>query len=264
MSAFDAHCHLDLPAFDGDRDAVWARAVAAGVTQALIPAVRPADWPRALASHLPGARWVALGVHPYALPDLDDGALRDALDALPGAVRARRDAVVAVGECGLDGALDPSRAPLARQRGALAAHVEVARSLDLPLVLHVRNAHQDALEVLGAQPLPSRPGMVHSFSGGADLARRYLALGLSLSFGGAVTREGARRPVASLRATPRARLLLETDAPDQLPAGIERGSRRCEPADLAAVLARAASLLGQPVEDLARDTSRNARALFAV
>lgn len=264
MSAFDAHCHLDLPAFDPDRDVVWARAVAAGVTQALVPAVRPADWPRTLAAHLPGARWVALGVHPYALPDLDDRAVRDALDALPSAVSARRDAVVAVGECGLDGAIDLSRAPLARQRAVLEAHVEVARALDLPLVLHVRSAHQDALEVLGAQALSRRPGMVHSFSGGAELARRYLALGLSLSYGGAVTREGARRPVASLRATPRERLLFETDAPDQLPAGIARASRRCEPADLAAVLARAATLLGQPVEDLADGTARNARALFGV
>lgn len=264
IDAFDAHCHLDLPAFDGDREAAWERARALGVRGALIPAVHPEGWSRAIASHRPGERWIALGVHPYALPALSDEATRDALDRLAGALRAGRDAVVAVGECGLDATLDPSRASMARQRAVLEAQIEVARSLDLPLVLHLRRAHEEALETLGAQRLSSQAGMVHGFSGSAELARRYLALGLSLSFGGAITRATARRPLESLRATPPERLLIETDAPDQLPSGIERASRRCEPADLRAVLERAALHLGVDAASLASRTARNARALFGL
>jgi TatD DNase family protein len=262
--AFDTHCHLDLADFDEDREAVWARATTAGVTRALIPAVGPADWPRTLAALRHGARYAALGIHPCALPALSDEAVRDGLDALAQTARAHAGAVVAIGECGLDGALDLSLAPWERQRAALAAQIEVAVALDLPLVLHVYKAHEQALEALAAQRLPSRGGVVHSFSGSAELARAYLGLGLHLSFGGGLTRPNAKRPAKALRATDPARLLFETDAPDQLPTGVDRPSRRCEPADLAVVIAHAAALLGADVDALNAEATRSARALFAV
>lgn len=264
MSLFDAHCHLDLAAFDGDRDAVWARARAAGVRRALVPAVSPEGWTRVLATALAGERWAALGVHPFALLERSEHALRDALDALPSVVAAHRDLVVAVGECGLDATLDPSRAPMSLQRAVLAAQLQTAVTLGLPVVLHVRGAHREAIEVIAAQGVTSLRGVVHSYSGGVDLVPRYLSLGLHLGFGGAVTRPSARRPAASLRATPADRLLLETDAPDQLPAGLLRPSRRCEPADLAVILGHAAALRGVSPVALATHTEANARALFGV
>lgn len=264
IDGFDAHCHLDLADFDADREDAWARAVAAGVTRAVIPAVRPADWPRTLAAARPGARWVALGIHPAYLSSIADAELRAGLGALARTLRANAGAAVAVGECGLDGGLDPAGAPMVRQRAVFAAQVEVAAVLDLPLVVHALRCHFDVLDVLRGQRLPSRPGVVHSFSGGAELARAYLALGFHLSFGGGITRPSARRPLEALRETPRDRLLFETDAPDQRPEGVTRDGARCEPADLGAVIARAAEALGAPEDELARDATRNARALFAV
>lgn len=264
IEGFDTHCHLDVAEFDGDREAVWARAKAAGVTRALIPAVQPSDWARTLAAYAPGERYLALGVHPQYLPDLSDEALRAGLDALESAARAHRGAVVSIGECGLDGTVDLARAPFTRQRAALAAQIEVAVALDLPLVVHVLKAHGEALEALRAQRLPRRPGVIHSFSGSAELAREYLSLGFHLSYGGSITRPNARRPLLAMRATPRARLLFETDAPDQRPSGIVRDDPRCEPADLGVILARASAALDASAQDLARESTASARALFAV
>ncbi len=260
MRAFDSHCHLDLPAFDADREAVWDRATGAGVCGALIPAVSPAHWAETLHVARAGSRWVALGIHPYALQDLDDAAVADALDALPGWLGDPDGRVVAVGECGLDGTLDPARASLDRQREVLAAHLRVAVRADLPLVLHVRGAHREALEVLGREGLPSRAGVVHSYSGGTEHQRAYLDLGLHLAFGGAITRPRARRPVEALKATPADRLLLETDAPDQPVAGVVRG----EPGDLVTVIRHAAAARGVEADPLGAQTMDNALALFAV
>lgn len=264
IERFDTHCHLDVAEFDRDREEVWARAKAAGVTRALIPAVQPSDWPRTLAAYVPGERWLALGVHPQYLPGLSEEAVRAGLDALEQTARANRDSVVSIGECGLDGTVDLSLAPFTRQRAVLSAQIEVAVALDLPLVIHVLKAHDEAIKALRAQRLPSRPGVIHSFSGSAELAREYLALGLHLSFGGAITRPGARRPLLAMHATPRERLLFETDAPDQRPSGILRDDPRCEPADLGVILTAASDVFQVAAQDLARDSTRAARALFGV
>jgi TatD DNase family protein len=252
-----------MPAFDADRDAVCQRARAAGVHALVIPGVEPAHWDRTRALAHPGERFIALGIHPQVVPDLDDAIITNALDAL---ARDARDAgAVAIGECGLDGTIDLARAPCARQRAVVAAHVEVARALDLPLIVHVLHAHAEALALFRALTLPRAPGVIHSFSGSAELAHQYLALGFHLSFSGAVTRPNARRPVAAARAVPRERLLIETDAPDQTPTGAPPSGptgRRCEPAHLPLVAARLAEIRGEPLEHLVAATTANARALF--
>ena len=148
------------------------------------------------------------------------------------------------------------------QRRVLCAHVEIARALDLPLILHVFRAHGEALALLRGERLPRRPGVIHSFSGTADLAREYLRLGFHLSYAGAVTRANARKPVEAVRATPMERLLIETDAPDQIPTGAE--GRRCEPAHLSITAARIADLRGEATDDLVNATTRNAVALFGL
>ena len=194
---------FDAPEFDDDRDAVWARALDAGVREAVIPAVEPATWDATLACALPRERYAALGVHPQYLSRLDDAALDAALASLEGRVREAGARVVAIGECGFDGSTDALRATLERQRRVFLAQVEVARSLGLPLVVHVLKAHGEALAAMRAVALPPQPGVVHSFSGGAELAREYLALGWHLALGGSVTRPRARRPVEAARVIPR-------------------------------------------------------------
>ena len=136
----DTHCHLDMPRFDPDRDDVIARARAAGVAAMVIPGVEPARWALTEALALRGERFIALGIHPQVIPDLDDVTIDRGLAELAGRLRA--SGAVAVGECGLDGTIDLATAPMDRQRRVLEAHIEIARALDLPLVLHVLRARK--------------------------------------------------------------------------------------------------------------------------
>lgn len=254
----DTHCHLDSPAFDGDREQALARARAVGVTDVVVPAVEPSGWPGLVtlgASH-PGLH-VALGIHPQALPGMapsgDDRHLAD-LEAL-----LARGGAVAVGECGLDGPSVEAGAPLDRQRAVLRGHLAIARRLGLPVLLHTLRVHDAMLEELARDGLPSG-GVLHSFSGSAEQVPAFAALGLHFSFAGPVTYEGARKPLAAARSVAPDRLLVETDAPDQSPHP-HRGTRN-EPAHLPLVLGAVALARGVTPGELERLTTENARRLL--
>ncbi len=263
----DTHCHLDDPRFDPDREDVWLRAKRAGISLAVVPAVHPRDWPRvvACAREHPEERVFALGIHPAALPELSLDEERLALAEL--ATQLRTHGAVAVGECGLDGvvaARGDSRceATMDRQQRVLRAQLEVARALALPVVLHAFRAHEQLLVTLRSMGNFPAGGVVHSYSGGPELVAAYTKLGLSLSFGGSITRPSARKPVEALRRVPSHALLLETDAPDQPPSGLEIPTQRCEPAHLRHTLRYAANLLKCSEEALEEQTEDNARKLF--
>ena len=265
----DTHCHIDAAVFDGDRDEVLARAADAGVTGLLVPATRPRGW-RGLVSlvgHVPRVDVrVAIGVHPQCVPDefVDVDVDVDALAARiadevawanddttlpPGAPRP----VVAVGECGLDG----PTGGLDVQEAVLRAHVRAARACKLPLVVHVLRAHDAAPRILREERARDVGGVLHSYSGGAELVPVYRDLGMCFSFAGPITYANARRPIEAARAVPAELLLAETDAPDQSPAA-HRG-KRCEPAFVADVIAGLAAARG---EDVAALTIVNAKRLF--
>ncbi len=237
----DAHCHLDDPRFDADRDAVMDRARGAGVTGLVVPGVTPSRW-RALPdlrTRYPEVR-IGFGLHPEALALLTPSQVHEALVDLPSLLRD--EGACCVGETGLD---RRSPVPLGEQARLTREHLAIAAELALPVVLHCVQAHGALLDLLAAHgPVQ---GLVHAFSGSAELVPRYCDLGLHLSFGGAITWPGARRPPAALRAVPTERLLLETDAPDQPPAS-HRGGRN-EPALLAEIHARAAALRGQAIPE---------------
>lgn len=233
----DTHCHLDAPAFDADRAQCLARARAAGVLQVLIPGVEDRQWPAVRALARAHDLRFAVGTHPQVVPSSQ-------------AVPTDLDGASAIGECGLDG---PTPAPMEVQEAVLAGHLALARDTGLPLILHCYKAHHRMVPLL-RRFAPLR-GVMHSYSGGADLVAEYVALGLHISFAGAVTWENARKPVAALRAVPVERLLAETDAPDQCPRP-HRG--RSEPAYLADVVA---AMERHRAEDLAERLAENARAL---
>ncbi len=237
---------------------MFARARAAGVTRFLVPGVHPRDWARVVALRARDASVrVALGVHPHALTALTPEALSAAIDALPGALREA--SASAVGEVGLDGLVARrDGVSLDAQIAVLDAHVEIARALALPLVLHVVRAHEAALRAL-ARHGPLR-GVVHAYSGPAELVPAYLARGLHLGFGGLVTRANSHKAHRAVRAIPRQRLLLETDAPSQAPAGADNA--RAEPAQLPLTLAAMAALRGESRDALAEATTKSAEALF--
>lgn len=257
---FDSHCHLDAHEYDGDRSEVLARARAAGVCGILVPGYEPDEW-RTLASFCaqdPLLRY-GLGLHPWYVQALSESALSRALAELPRLVHESR--CVALGECGLD-AIHAKRggASLVLQQRVLASQLTLARSAKLPVVLHCVGAHALLLALLEAEgPLP-RGGVLHSYSGSAELVPRYAKLGLSFSFAGIVTRPEAKRPRRALCAVPRDRLLVESDGPDQ--ASRDSGSTRSEPAHIRHVLQVASAIRDESYVDLVRDTTNNALSLF--
>lgn len=251
----DTHCHLDVPAFADDLDAVMERATAVGVVGMLVPAIRPRTWTALVAlsakHHAAGMRH-AIGVHPQIVPALDDGEGDDLVERIV----AASGAAVAIGECGLDGAFGDR----ARQEDIFRAQIRAARAVGKPLVVHVFRAHDAAPRILREERAHEVGGVMHSYSGGADLVRAYRELGMTFSFAGPVTYPNARRPLEAVRAIPIELLLAETDAPDQAPAA-ER-NHRSEPAFVRHVLAGMAAATGLPEDELARVTSANARRVF--
>lgn len=247
----DTHCHLDQPQFEADIGAVIARAHEAGVRRMVtigtdLPSSRMAV---ALAERYTGV-YAAVGVHPHQAKTWDEAALTE-LEQL-----ARHAKVVAIGEIGLDFYRDWS--PRQAQAHAFEAQLGLARRLGLPVIIHDREAHEAVLATLQAHA-PVR-GVLHSFSGDAQVAEAALALGLHLGFSGPVTfpkADALRQVVAQ---TPLERLLVETDAPYLAPQA-HRG-RRNEPAYVRYVAEEVAAVKGLPFEVVAAQTTANAEALF--
>ena len=168
--------------------------------------------------------------------------------------------MVAIGETGLDYHYDHS--PRDEQRRWFSRFVELAGELDLPLVVHSREADEDTVAILRETDAGALAGVVHCFTGGPALADAALELGWSLGFTGIVTYKRADDVGAALRRTPLDRLLLETDAPYLAP--VPRRGKRNEPSFLPHTVARAAELLDRPVEEVAAATADNTRRLFGV
>jgi TatD DNase family protein len=251
MRLVDSHSHIDAPEFDADRDAVLARARAAGVVAQVVPAVAAAGWDalRTLARAHPELK-PAYGLHPVHL----DAHQPSDLDRLARWLGDERP--VAVGECGLDffvDGLDPGR-----QRACFVAQLELAREFDLPVVVHARRAVEEVIATV--RRIGGLRGVVHSYGGSAEQARQLHGLGFRIGIGGPITFERANRLRSVVVAAPLSQLLLETDAPDQ-PDAVHRGQRN-EPARLPHVLAAVAAARGEPEERIADATSDNARELF--
>lgn len=256
----DAHCHLDLPAFDGDRDAVIARAVAVGVGGFVVAGINPAGWSRQrqMARTVPGVVWTA-GLHPEWVCTVDDSNVDSGLEALPGAFEGP-GAARGIGETGLD-ARGGRAGTLDRQVRAFRAQLATARELAVPVVLHIvgRGAHGRALEVLRGDGVPEPGGMLHAYSGSAEMVSEYGALGLYTSFGGPIVRADARKLHRAAMATPVDRLLVESDAPDLPP---PNHASRNEPATVIDVAAALAVLRAATPEEILGSAARNAARLF--
>jgi TatD DNase family protein len=254
----DSHCHLADEVFSDDLDAVVARARQAGLERALV-VVAAGDAAEAAQARRVRTLWpdvrLAVGVHPHSARDFADDPER--ASAVVHESIASLDGVCAVGEIGLDYHYDFS--PPDVQRSVFRAQLRVARDLDKPIVIHTREAEADTLALLGEEGRGLR-GVLHCFTGTAELARAALALGLHISLAGIVTFPKAADLRAIAATIPLDRLLAETDSPFLAPVPV-RGTRN-EPAHVALVLDRLASLYGIASPDLAARTTANFHALF--
>lgn len=256
----DAHCHLDDASFSDDLPAVLGRAREAEITGFVVAGVDPDSWvrQRALAARVPGLLWTA-GLHPCVAARLPTEAAARALAALPACFEGP-DRATGLGETGLDTRFCP-KSTLEAQLVVFRESLALARALDVSIVLHVNGpgTHLRTLQRLKADGLPRAGGMVHAYSGSAELVPEYVALGLHISFAGTVCRPEARKVHAAALAVPAERLLVETDAPDLAPPG---ASRRNEPAHLRAVAEAVAALRGEPAERVLHRSAAACATLF--
>lgn len=253
----DSHLHLDYDRFDGERDGVVARAVAAGVGAMITIGTDLATSRAAVAlAERYGPVWAAVGVHPNEADGWDEGTA-DALRAL-----AAHPKVVAIGEIGRDNHWD--RVAPARQQEVFEAQLALAAELGMPVVIHDREAHDEIMETLrrwvSRLTSQSGPGVLHCFSGDGRMAREALALGFYLGVDGPVTFKNAAALHELVSGLPLNRLLIETDAPFLTPH--PRRGKRNEPAYVRYVAEQVAALMGRPVEEVATVTTGNARRLF--
>src|SRR5579862_4511640 len=248
----DSHCHLDFPDFAGERDAVLARARAAGVGTMLTIGTRLDQFEgvRAIAE-ADDDIWCSVGAHPHEAAD------HEATTAAELAVLTAHKRVVGIGETGLDFHYDHS--PHDVQERVFRAHIAASRETGLPLIIHARAADDAVARVLREERAP--PGVMHCFSSGRGLAEAALGLGFYVSISGIVTFRNAEDLRAIVRDVPLNRLLVETDAPYLAP--VPYRGKRNEPAFVAATAAFVAELKGIELEALADSTTANFFRLFA-
>lgn len=251
----DTHCHLDATRFDEDRAAVLARARAAGVRRMVTIGCDEESSRRALglaATH--DDVFASVGVHPHEAAAAPEG-FDETLEAL-----SQHERCVAIGECGLDYYYDHS--PRERQREVFARQVALARKVRKPLVVHVRDAWSDTLDVLHAEGARDAGGVIHCFSGSLEDAERSLELGFYLSIPGIVTFKSPGDLPEVVKRVPLDRLLVETDSPYLAPAPY-RGKRN-EPAYVLEVARKVAELRDMSLEEIVEVTGKNARTLFGL
>jgi len=249
----DSHCHLDAEEFDADREQVVERARVAGVRMMLIPAVQAEGFQATAAcAHRFGFAY-ALGIHPMYVQRAQDADLEVLADAMN---VARSDPnFVAVGEIGLD-FHDPA-ADAVRQEHFYQQQLRLARSLSLPVVMHVRRSSDRLLKYLRRIEVPG--GIAHAFNGSEHQAREFIACGFRLGFGGSATFNGSQRIRRHVSSLPESAIVLETDAPDIAPQWLQDSPTRPrnEPAQLPRIAAVIAQLRAVTPHELARINRAN-------
>ncbi|HLE73039.1 MAG TPA: TatD family hydrolase [Anaerolineales bacterium] len=257
----DTHCHLDFEAFDADRDAVLARAAEAGVSVMLNPSIDLQNSAKVVQlAEQHASVFAAVGVHP------NDSASWVSESAAKLKGLAQRSRVVAIGEIGLDYYWD--KAPKVLQQQVLQHQLSLAAELELPVIVHNRDAGSDVLKLLldwqaellrAASPLAERPGVLHSFSGDRAMAGSAIAAHFFIGLSGPLTFKNARDLQAMAAQLPLESLLVETDSPFLSP---HPQRQRNEPAKVRLVAEKLAELKGVQFNEIAAATTANAERLF--
>ncbi|BCD98429.1 TatD family hydrolase [Marinagarivorans cellulosilyticus] len=270
---FDSHCHFDFSVFDTDRHEVWQNTISNGVKSIFIPGVNVDQWRKAanIVSKLQAQNstqgFYGVGLHPWwfaewlnAKSASLDSSLSEFSLQLQNAAQA--EACRAIGETGLDLALPRDKTvALDTQLVIVKQHLNAANRLGLPLILHCRKAHNALLQLLDKAPVLAG-GILHSFTGSAQLAVEYWRRGFCIGVGGSITYPRANKTREAIKALPNEALVLETDAPDMPLCG--RQGERNSPEYLPLVAVALAELRNQPIEEVADYCYQNTCRVFAV
>jgi TatD DNase family protein len=254
LELFDTHCHIDLPVFDEDRKQLLDKCKSRGITNILVPAVTKESW-RVTRMHvaLNAQCHAALGLHPMFIDEHEEQHLEDldmALSVPP---------VTAVGEIGLD--FYQGKESKDRQEHFFRAQLKLARKYKLPVILHVRKAHDDVLKHLNLMQF-SEAGIVHAFNGSLEQARRYIELGFKLGFGGTMTYNRSVKIRELAKLIPLDSIVLETDAPDMVPNG--SNTERNTPVHLLENFKALCELRDESPQEIAQTTTANAKSVLRI
>ena len=251
---FDTHAHYDAPEFDQDRDALLARLPEQDVSLVVNPGCDPASSRAALelAGRYPFL-YAAVGWHPENCGPYTPAGLEE-IRAL-----AQHPRVRAIGEIGLDYYWEENP-PRELQRRVFRDQMALARELGLPVIVHDREAHADALAVVRA--FPGVRGVFHCYSGSAEMARELVDLGWMLSFTGVLTYKNARRAVEAAQSVPLDRLMIETDSPYMAP--VPHRGKRNDSGYVRHICERLADIKGVSFEECALITLENGKRFFGI
>ncbi|MBE7022014.1 MAG: TatD family deoxyribonuclease [Ruminococcaceae bacterium] len=250
---FDTHTHLDDERFNEDRDQVIEKVYASGVTLAVNIGADMASSKESVAlSEKYDFIYAAVGVHPHEVETLTEADM-ETLKQL-----AALEKVVAIGEIGLDYYYD--NAPRELQKKWFLRQLELARELDLPYIIHDRDAHADTMEMI--KRVGYHRGVLHCYSGSAEMARELLDMGFYISFAGPLTFKNGKRAREVAEIVPMERLLIETDSPYLTPEP-HRGERN-DSSLVRFVCEKLAEIKGISVEEAARITYENGKQFFGI
>lgn len=254
MKPFDTHAHLYDKAFDRDRDEVLARTLEA-VDYVVIPSENYETSQKAVRlAETYGPVYGAVGIHPHETKYASEEILQKIGDL------AQLPKVKAIGEIGLDYHFFYSDKET--QQKWFGRQIELARDLDLPFLIHDREAHGDTLSILKKHKNSRMRGIMHCFSGSVETAEELIKLGFYISFAGPLVFPNSRRLKEAAREIPLDRLLIETDSPYLTPPP-HRGERN-EPANVIYVAEEIARLKGIPVETVVEETRKNGLSIYGI
>lgn len=255
----DSHCHFDFPDFDSDRTAEHAKASALGVKRLLVPGVSIEHFARQITLQQKFKNVdLAFGLHPYFLSLKSIDHLAQVEQFITEQLSRSVGAPVAVGEIGLDYAIQT--APEYQKR-VFEVQLQMAQNVNLPVILHHRKSHNDIIATLKKHKFTCG-GVVHAFSGSTEVAKQYIDMGFYLGVGGTITYARANKTRQALENLGLAHLLLETDAPD-MPLFGHQGQRNA-PSHIPEIAANLAQLLETSIEQVEATTDKNYVTLFKV
>ena len=254
LELFDTHCHLDFPAFDNDRKMIIHKADKVGIKHILLPAVKKESW-RVLRMHVAQNRnlYAALGLHPMFIDEHKESHLEDLDKALS------LPPVHAVGEIGLD--FYESRLQRDKQEVFFRQQLKLAIKHELPVILHVRKAHNEVLKHLKMMHF-QQGGIIHAFSGSLEIAKEYISLGFKLGLGGVMTYSRSVKIREMVKVLPLDSMVLETDAPDMIPSTSQ--SDRNTPIHLLDNFKAFCDLRQEPPDVLASTTTKTAKQVLRI
>ena len=252
---FDTHAHMNDPAFDADREEMIAglKDKGVGLVMNVGCCLESSRDSLALAEKYDFV-YTSVGSHPDSASEVDEAAIEEYRKLC----KLNPQKVKAIGEIGLDYYYEDI--PRQIQQQAFKLQLELARELDMPVIVHERDAHQDGMDII--RQFPGVSGVFHCYSGSAEMARQLVKLGWYIGFTGVLTFKNARKAVETAASIPLERIVLETDCPFMAP--VPYRGKRNDPGYLGFMAEKLAEIRGIPVEEVRRITTENGKRLYRI